>query len=206
MAWVQGGGKALWKWGWVIPTLLALVNPSAFAQQHPSPSAASQGAKRQIVVSVPDRKLAVMEGGAVLRVFPVAVGADQTPSPTGSYEIAKRLEQPTYYHPGQVIPPGENNPLGPRWIGLNVKGYGIHGTNVPSSVGKAASHGCIRLRNRDIVRLFAMVEVGDTVEIHGERDETVAALFGGEVEGSTDAAIAVAQQQSAGSEMAGGQE
>ena len=206
MAWVQGSGKALWKWGWVIPTLLALVNPSALAQQNSVTSAASHRAKRQIVVSVPDRKLAVMEGGAVLRVFPVAVGADQTPSPAGSYEIAKRLEQPTYYHPGQVIQPGENNPLGPRWIGLNVKGYGIHGTNIPSSVGKAASHGCIRLKNRDVVRLFAMVEVGDTVEIHRERDETVAALFGGEVEGVTDAAIEVAQQHPAGSEAAGGQE
>jgi lipoprotein-anchoring transpeptidase ErfK/SrfK len=206
MAWVQGSGRALWKWGCVISTLLALLNPSALAQQNPSSALASRRAKRQIVVSVPDRKLVVMEGGAVLRIFPVAVGAGQTPSPTGAYEIAKRLEQPTYYHPGQVIPPGENNPLGPRWIGLNVKGYGIQGTNVPSSVGKAASHGCIRLKNRDIVQLFAMVEVGDTVEIHGERDETVAALFGGEAEVGADAGLEVAQQHPAGSESAGGQE
>jgi lipoprotein-anchoring transpeptidase ErfK/SrfK len=205
MAWIQGTGRALGKWGWLIPTLLAVLNPSALAQRNPSASPASHHVKRQIVVSVPDRKLAVTEGGAVLRVFPVAVGSDQTPSPTGSYEIAKRLERPTFYHPGQVIPPGENNPLGPRWIGLNVKGYGIHGTNVPSSVGKAASHGCIRLRNRDVVQLYAMVEVGDMVEIHGERDETIAALFGGEVEVGTDAVIEVAEQHPAGSEPAGGQ-
>lgn len=204
MAWVERRGGAIWKWSWLIPTLIALVNPSALAQQNPSP--ASHQSKRQIVVSLTDRKLAVMEGGAVLRVFPVAVGTSQTPSPTGSFEIAKRLEQPTYYHPGQVIPPGANNPLGPRWIGLNVKGYGIHGTNIPSSVGKAASHGCIRLRNRDIVQLFAMVEVGDVVEIHGERDEVVAGLFGGKVEVGTNAAVEVAEQDPAGSEAAGGQE
>jgi L,D-transpeptidase ErfK/SrfK len=202
MAWVQRSGGTIWKWSWLMPTLIALVNPSAIAQQ--TPSSTSHRTKRQIVVSLPDRKLAVMENGAVLRVFPVAIGANQTPSPSGSFEIARRLEQPTYYHPGQVIPPGENNPLGPRWIGLNVKGYGIHGTNIPSSVGKAASHGCIRLRNRDIVQLFAMVEVGDAVEIHGERDAVVAGLFGGEA--GTNATVEVAEQDTVGSETAGGQE
>jgi len=152
------------------------------------------GVKRQIVISVPDRKLAVTEGGAVLRIFPIAVGAAGSPSPRGTFEVTKRLKQPTYYHPGQVIPPGKDNPLGPRWIGLNVKGYGIHGTNAPSSVGRAASHGCIRLRNRDIVQLFAMVEVGDTVEIHGERDEAVAALFGSEPQVGTGPEVQLAQQ------------
>ena len=59
------------------------------------------------------------------------------------------------------------------------KGYGIHGTNAPRSVGHAASHGCIRLRNRDIEKLFTMVQVGDVVQIRGERDEQVAQIFGG---------------------------
>ena len=65
-----------------------------------------------------------------------------------------------------------------NWMGLNLKGYGIHGTNVQSSIGKAASHGCIRLRNRDIEQFFQMVKVGDTVEIRGERDEEIAQIFG----------------------------
>jgi hypothetical protein len=69
--------------------------------------------------------------------------------------------------------------VGTRWVGLNQKGYGIHGTNAPKSIGRAASHGCIRLRNRDMERLFAMLRVGDRVEIHGERDEQVARFFGG---------------------------
>ena len=202
MAWVESRSSKIGKFGWLVPTLLALLNPFSLAQQS-STTATQARAKRQIVISVPDRKLAVIEAGVVLQVFPVAVGADGSPSPRGSFEIVKRLEQPTYYHPGQVIPPGANNPLGPRWIGLNVKGYGIHGTNAPGSVGKAASHGCIRLKNRDIVKLFAMVQVGDTVEIHGERDETVASLFGGETEGNSDTEVEVAQEQSAGPGMAG---
>jgi hypothetical protein len=76
-----------------------------------------------------------------------------------------------------MIPSGKNNPVGTRWLGLSLKGYGIHGTNTPSSIGHAASHGCIRLRNRDIERLFGMLQIGDRVEIHSERDEQTARLF-----------------------------
>jgi len=63
-----------------------------------------------------------------------------------------------------------------------VKGYGIHGTNAPRSVGHATSHGCIRLRNRDVERLYAMLRVGDIVEIRGGRDEEIASVFGGDGE------------------------
>ena len=156
-------------------------------------------AKRQIVVSIPDRKLAVLENGVVLRTFPIAVGAPISPSPTGEFEIVTRLTEPTYYHSGVVIPAGPNNPLGPRWVGFNKRGYGIHGTNAPGSVGKAASHGCIRLRNRDIVQLFAMVRVGDAVEIRGERDEQIARIFGGEID------TAVLAQAHTATALGGGQ-
>jgi lipoprotein-anchoring transpeptidase ErfK/SrfK len=77
-----------------------------------------------------------------------------------------------------VIPAGKDNPVGTRWLGLSQKGYGIHGTNVPRSIGRAASHGCIRLRNRDMERLFSMLRIGDVVQIRGERDEQVAEIFG----------------------------
>jgi lipoprotein-anchoring transpeptidase ErfK/SrfK len=197
MAWTMRG-KAIRTMGWVIPTLAAVITPSALAQQ-PTTNLPAR-VKRQVVVSVPDRKLVVMENGAVLRVFPVAVGADVSPSPTGDFEIVTRLTDPTYYHSGVVIPAGTDNPLGPRWVGLNRKGYGIHGTNMPGSIGNAASHGCIRMRNRDIVQFFAMVNVGDTVEIHGQRDEEIAEIFGGEVD---ETAVALAHNASAGS--AGGQ-
>jgi len=198
MAWTMGSSKAGRLLGWIVPMLATLITPSAFAQEQVMVAAVR--VKRQVVVSVPDRKLVVMENGAVLRVFPVAVGAGVSPSPTGEFEIVTRLTDPTYYHSGVVIPPGADNPLGPRWVGFNKKGYGIHGTNAPSSIGKAASHGCIRMRNRDIVQFFALVSVGDTVEIHGQRDEEIAEIFGGEVD---ETAVAVAHIASTGS--SGGQ-
>jgi len=134
---------------------------------------------RQVVVSVPDRKLAVLQDGVVVRIFPVAVGAAISPSPTGSFLIGNRVERPAFYRPGVVIPPGADNPIGPRWIGLNREGYGIHGTNEPHSIGKAASHGCIRMRNRDVEQFYRMVRVGDEVEIRTDRDEQIAQIFGG---------------------------
>ncbi|MGA2099627.1 MAG: L,D-transpeptidase [Candidatus Sulfotelmatobacter sp.] len=142
---------------------------------------------RVAVVSIPDRKVAVTEGGNVIATFQVAVGAAVSPSPTGSSRIVSRVSNPTYYHPGSVIPSGSNNPIGTRWLGLSQKGYGIHGTNAPKSVGHAASHGCIRLRNRDMERLFTMLRIGDAVEIHGERDEQVSRVFG---TGADDTVIA----------------
>jgi lipoprotein-anchoring transpeptidase ErfK/SrfK len=156
--------------------------------------AVAQNEHRQVIISVLDHKLAVLEKGAVLRKFDVAIGASASPSPTGRFVIVNRLSNPTYYHPGVVIPPGPDNPIGTRWIGLNRKGFGIHGTNAPSSVGKSASHGCIRLRNRDVEKLFALLSVGDTVEIRAERDAQTAEIFGSE---SINTVLAQAQTMSA---------
>jgi len=138
--------------------------------------------KRVVLVSIPDRQLAVLEDGNVVARYPVAVGAEDSPSPTGEFRIVNRVSNPTYYRPGAVIPTGKDNPVGTRWLGLSQKGYGIHGTNAPGSIGQAASHGCIRLRNRDVERLFARVRVGDVVEIRGERDDEIALVFGDELE------------------------
>jgi len=126
--------------------------------------------QRRVLVSIPDKKLAVVEDGRVLKVYPIAVGASSSPTPTGQMRIISKLIAPTYYHHGQIIPPGKSNPLGSRWLGLSKSGYGIHGTNVPSSIGKAASHGCIRMRKRDLEELFALVQVDDVVEIDAKRD------------------------------------
>jgi L,D-transpeptidase ErfK/SrfK len=138
---------------------------------------AQTAAKRQVVVSLDDRKLVLLEDGQVKRIYPVAVGRPATPSPAGKFQVVVRLENPTYYHPGKVIAPGASNPLGTRWIGLNQKGYGIHGTNEPRSVGKAASHGCIRMAKADLEELFRLINVGDEVEIRSERDEQTAQWF-----------------------------
>jgi L,D-transpeptidase ErfK/SrfK len=138
-----------------------------------------------VLVSIPDRRLAVLESGKVLAYFTVAVGASVSPSPTGEFEIVSRVANPTYYHEGTVMPPGPDNPVGTRWMGLNVKGYGIHGTNASRSVGHATSNGCIRLRNRDVEKLYSMLRVGDVVQIRGDRDDEVAAVFGGQVDMAT---------------------
>jgi len=134
--------------------------------------------KRVIVVSLEDHKLALVEDGKVKKIYTVAVGKPSTPSPVGTFTIARRVMNPTYSHEGRVVPPGPNNPVGTRWMGLSIPGYGIHGTNVPSSIGKAASHGCIRMARKDLEELYPMVEVGDTVELIGERNEETAQLFG----------------------------
>lgn len=135
--------------------------------------------ERRIVISIPDHKLALIEDGRVVKVYPVAVGRRVTPSPTGTFYIANRVKNPTYYRPGVVIPPGPRDPVGTRWMGLSKPGYGIHGTNEPGSIGHAASHGCIRMRTRDVEDLFSRVRVGDVVELHAHRDALVLALFHG---------------------------
>lgn len=136
------------------------------------------GAGRRIVVSIPDRKLAVVEGGKVVKIYQTAVGAPATPSPTGTFKIINSVPDPVWYTKGRTVPAGPSNPLGPHWLGLSAKGYGIHGTNAPASIGHNASHGCIRMRNRDIRELSGIVAVGDTVELHGERNAELDQIFG----------------------------
>ena len=161
----------------------------------PGPSATA-GRKRLVLVSIPDRKLALLEEGKVVKVYRVAVGSSSSPSPSGEFEIVNRITNPTYYHPHVVIPASADSPIGTRWVGLNRKGYGIHGTNEPRSIGRAASHGCIRMSNRDIAQFFELVRVGDLVEIHAERDGDTARVFGGE---------AATMQASAAAQPAAGQ-
>jgi lipoprotein-anchoring transpeptidase ErfK/SrfK len=142
---------------------------------------------RRIVVSITDRKLAVLESDRVLKIFSTAVGAPESPSPVGVYKIVNSIPEPTWYYKGKVVGPGKDNPLGTRWLGLSIKGYGIHGTNVPSSIGHNASHGCVRMRNRDVEELFGMVGVGDQVELYADRTPELDRIFG-------DTSVAVAVQ------------
>jgi len=131
----------------------------------------------RIVVSIPDRKLVLLNGDAIVKIYDVAVGKASTPSPEGEFRIINRIPNPAWYSPGKVVAPGKGNPLGTRWMGLSARGYGIHGTNAPKSIGKAASHGCIRMRAADLEELFELVSIGVVVEIHGERPEILARIF-----------------------------
>jgi hypothetical protein len=156
-----------------------LAAPMTAQQAAPDATVPPAATRRMIVVSLEDHKLALVEDGKVKKIYTVAVGKPSTPSPVGTFSIARRVMNPTYSHDGRVVPPGPNNPVGTRWMGLSIPGYGIHGTNVPSSIGKAASHGCIRMAKKDLEELYPMVEVGDTVELIGERNEETAQVFGG---------------------------
>jgi len=163
---------------WILIVVLSVRELRAQTQAQCSEPAPVAPRHRKVVVSIPHRKLALIEEGQVKKVYAVAVGAQQSPTPVGKFEVKTRLVKPTYYHPGKVIPAGANNPLGTRWIGLSTRGYGIHGTNLEESIGKAASHGCIRMHRADLEELFAAVEVGDQVEIRAEPDAEVAGIFG----------------------------
>ena len=143
----------------------------------PKSAHAASGPQRQIIISIADRKLALLENGRVLKTYPIAVGARHTPSPDGEFVIVNRAKDPVYRHRDKEIPPGKDNPLGTRWMGLNLKGYGIHGTNVQSSVGQPASHGCFRMRKQDVEELYTRIQVGDTVSVRRERDALVAKVF-----------------------------
>jgi lipoprotein-anchoring transpeptidase ErfK/SrfK len=135
-------------------------------------------AQRVIVVSLEDRKLALVEDGQVRKIYKVAVGKPSTPSPEGTFTIDRRVVNPTYHHDGKTVLPGPGNPVGTRWMGLSKTGYGIHGTNEPKSIGKAASHGCIRMAKADLEEFYELVAVGDTVRLIGQRNDETAQLFG----------------------------
>ena len=106
----------------------------------------------QIVVNIRSKRLTVYRNGLLFREYIVATGKPQTPTPTGTFEIINK-----------EIDPG--GPYGTRWLGLSAKGYGIHGTNDPQSIGSAASNGCVRMYNEDIEALFDITPVGTTVRI-----------------------------------------
>lgn len=111
----------------------------------------------RITIDTQSIKLTLSKNGVVQNVYPVAVGKPQTPTPIGDWIIIEK----------QVDWGG---PFGARWMRLNVPwgGYGIHGTDNPSSIGSAASHGCIRMNNADVIKLYSIVPLGTPVKITGQ--------------------------------------
>lgn len=106
----------------------------------------------EIIVNIGAKRLTVYKNGNIFREYIVATGKPETPTPVGVFEVVNK-----------EIDPG--GPYGTRWLGLSAKGYGIHGTNNPSSIGTAASNGCIRMYNEDIEALFDITAVGTVVRI-----------------------------------------
>jgi len=168
LAFVRGMKREQWNTISKLAAAVAIAASEAYAEERRGD---------RIVVSIADRKLVLMDGDRAVKIYDVAVGKASTPSPEGEFRIVNRIPNPAWYAPGKVVAPGKGNPLGTRWMGLSAKGYGIHGTNAPKSIGKAASHGCIRMRAVDLEELFDLVSIGVVVEIHGERPEILARIF-----------------------------
>jgi len=149
----------------------------AAASEMAAESAAERAPMRRLMVNIAARKIVLLEDGKVVKMYSVAVGKRSTPSPRGSFHIASHVVKPTYSHAGKVVGPGPANPVGTRWMSIGFKGYGIHGTNHPESIGHAASHGCIRMRNHDVEELFELVRVGDEVDLIADPTPEEAGLF-----------------------------
>ncbi|MGN0832970.1 MAG: L,D-transpeptidase family protein [Kiritimatiellia bacterium] len=119
--------------------------------------------------------------GRCLALFPCSIAKDKAKLPPhGELKITTYVARPNYTYapdaapPGRrvakhIFPAGPNCPVGVVWLGLNLPGYGIHGTPSPETVGRAESHGCIRLANWNAARLYAMCRPGTRVIIEGER-------------------------------------
>jgi L,D-transpeptidase YnhG len=127
--------------------------------------------ERKMVLKLRERRVYLYQGDQALTSFPVAVGKPGWETPKGNFKVMYKVVNPTFENPftGVVIPPGPNNPLGDRLIvfaKMGNKGYaGFHGTTNESLIGQAVSHGCVRMKNRDIRALFEKIEVGTTVVV-----------------------------------------
>ncbi len=129
--------------------------------------AAKTSQEKKIVINIASRSLALYQGTEKIRLYPLGLGKPYTPTPTGYYKISSKDVNPTWSDPSDpsvVIPSGESNPLGYRWM-LLYGNYGIHGTNRPDSIGHYVSNGCVRMKESDVEALFDLVEVGTPVEI-----------------------------------------
>ena len=150
------------------------------------PPALLQLSGLQLVLDRQKRQLMLLENGTLKRRYPAAVGTVGWETPSGSFQVLSKQVNPVWEHPvtGAAIPPGTQNPLGSRWIGfhrdcsgrqgwdgeryLAVQGCtvaGFHGTPHRWTVGRAVSHGCVRLYEEHVQEVFEWVQVGTPVTV-----------------------------------------
>lgn len=126
------------------------------------------GIRDGLILNLPELMVYRVENERVAAWYPISVGmiTKRWHTPHGRLSIATLERNPTFYwYGGVVMPPGPNNPLGDRWIGLSEAGYGLHGTNDPTTIGRTVSHGCIRMFPPHVHELFDHVTVGMPVDI-----------------------------------------
>ena len=115
--------------------------------------------------------------GKCIALFPCSIARDKSKRPpAGILKVVTKIPNPNYTYTPDFVPQGRkasryvlmdgpNNPVGVAWIGLNLPSYGIHGTPHPETIGSAESHGCFRLSNWNVARLYAMVKIGTSVAV-----------------------------------------
>lgn len=158
--------------GTINPTeAMAFASPSMNLPEIPplgEPSLYLPESETYLVLRLGERRVYVYQGDEVLASYPVAIGTAQTPTPTGEFQVFQMIEDPVWQSPwtGEIKEPGPNSALGLRWIGFAEMSNGIigfHGTPTVSSIGRAASNGCVRMYNKDVVAMFEQIEMGARV-------------------------------------------
>ncbi len=126
----------------------------------------------ELVLNVPAKKLLLYRDNEAVKEYPVAVGKSLTPTPLGKFKIVRRIYNPAWVNPyrqSKVVAPGQTNPIGQYWLGfaINKKSqeFGFHATSDLSSIGKASTHGCIRLYPEDMKELFNLVKISTLVYV-----------------------------------------
>lgn len=136
-----------------------------------------EAAQLSVEVHTKDNMLRLLENGKLVAAYPVTIGSDETKSPQGEWKVRGIARLPDFRYDSSflktgergdktyLLPPGPNNLVGVVWIALNKRGIGLHGTGEPDSIGRSASHGCVRLANWDVARLATRVRAGVKVTI-----------------------------------------
>jgi len=147
--------------------------PVASAPLNPPNTATApvpQNRASHLVLVLGERKVYVYQNDQILASYPVAVGKKGWETPTGNFQVIQMTENPVWENPwnGKKVPASLNGPIGIRWIGFWTDGkntIGFHGTPKKQEhlLGKAVSHGCVRMRNTDVVALFELVQPGTPV-------------------------------------------
>jgi lipoprotein-anchoring transpeptidase ErfK/SrfK len=119
----------------------------------------------QILVDKSQRQLLLTQNNQFIKSYAIATGRDNS-TPEGTFKVITKVPDPTWYSQGAVVPPDSpENILGSRWLGLDKKGYGIHGSADPAPISQQQTAGCVRMNNGDVEEIFAIVPIGTEVTI-----------------------------------------
>jgi lipoprotein-anchoring transpeptidase ErfK/SrfK len=156
----------------LLPSGLIAIAPTTLATSPPiAPTIQPDTLTLRLEISLSRRQLTMYQGKIPIKRYPVAIGRAGWETPVGQYQVKQMIRDPAWKNPftGIVIPGGDpENPLGRYWIGFWTDGknwIGMHGTPTPKSVGRAASHGCVRMFNKDIADLFQHVIPGTPIAV-----------------------------------------